>query len=416
MLRKIHDLPIPFKLGVMLLPPMIALVMMATQSAQNKRAELIEVEKVVERVSFARLLDAVAHNFAVERGMTAGFIASGGSSNREKLTPQRIVADEKVVVLKRALQEVDTAQFGDEVVQQLQQLSKQLQQRASVRLAVDQLQPKSGAFGYYSQVNSMALKLIEQLAIGVTDSSAAKKLNALVALLWMKERAGQERGALNAVFTNGKISSEKRRAVNRYISDQEIKQEAFYSNATADQRALFLQQMDSKVVGAVLSKRSLLQKREDKIKLLWQLKDLVGYGGLTHNINKYALSGSDQYRKLAEENYQQVTDVLGRFRAIAGITSQELEWIEQIEQVIGQYHQGVQQLATALESGEKGQTPSRVVKVDDSDAIHALSKLGGLTGVDANVINLSLTAALCSCACTDAPQPASVFSCLIAPA
>jgi len=54
--------------------------------------------------------------------------------------------------------------------------------------------------------------------------------------------------------------------------------------------------------------------------------------------------------------------------------------------------------------------------VDDSDAIHALSKLGGLTGVDANVINLSLTAALCSCACTDAPQPASVFSCLIAPA
>ena len=175
MLRKIHDLPIPFKLGVMLLPPMIALVMMATQSAQNKRAELIEVEKVVERVSFARLLDAVAHNFAVERGMTAGFIASGGSSNREKLTPQRIVADEKVVVLKRALQEVDTAQFGDEVVQQLQQLSKQLQQRASVRLAVDQLQPKSGAFGYYSQVNSMALKLIEQLAIGVTDSSADRK-------------------------------------------------------------------------------------------------------------------------------------------------------------------------------------------------------------------------------------------------
>jgi hypothetical protein len=43
----------------------------------------------LEAVSLFNALDNVAHNFAIERGLTAGFIASEGLSGKEKLIQQR---------------------------------------------------------------------------------------------------------------------------------------------------------------------------------------------------------------------------------------------------------------------------------------------------------------------------------------
>jgi len=381
--QKINNLPILFKLSLMLLPPMVALVGLATQSALHERAELVEVEQVVERVSFSSLLDAVAHNFAVERGLTAGFLASGGNSNREKLGPQRKMADSQVILLESALQQAEVMQFGAVVTRQLQQLMELLQQRTTVRAAVDQLRTEPKAFDFYSKINAMALELIEELASGVTDANAARQLNTWVALLWMKERAGQERGALNAVFTRGELSSQQKRAIIEYITDQELKQKSFLRNATADQRTLYQQQLESKVVDAVLSRRMLLQSREEKLDLLGQLKAEMGYGGLIHNFKNYVLRGSEKYKQRVEMGYQRVRTIIERFHTIKGITAEESEWLSQVAQVMEQYHQGAQQVAAIFAKNGDSRAVDQTVKVDDSPALKALQGLGKLSGMDA---------------------------------
>ncbi|RXE95023.1 hypothetical protein [Pseudoalteromonas phenolica] len=40
-------------------------------------------------VEFSKIADSVAHNFAVERGLSAGFIGSGDDSVWQKLSQQR---------------------------------------------------------------------------------------------------------------------------------------------------------------------------------------------------------------------------------------------------------------------------------------------------------------------------------------
>jgi len=75
-------------------------------------------------------------------------------------------------------------------------------------------------FGYYSGLNSQALKLVQKLGVRINQAVIARQARAYADLLWMKERAGQERGALNGVFSSGRVASAKANAILGYLSDQ----------------------------------------------------------------------------------------------------------------------------------------------------------------------------------------------------
>ena len=367
----------------MLLLPVLVLVWLAIENALVKRTELEQIEQVVERVELAALLDAVAHNVAVERGLTAGFLASGGSNNQEKLGPQRQIVDVRLDALKVALQQLDIERFGEEVVEQLNQLDRLLAERTDMRAVVDRLEREPSAFEYYSMVNGVVLGLIERMAIDVTDPVASRQLNTLLPLLWMKERAGQERGALNGVFTSGVVDSRKRDAINRYINEQSLRLNQFLGSATKANRALYHQRLSSAVVDPVLQRRQFFQAREQKLELLGQLKAQIGYGGMIHNFKNFVLRGSDKYRKRAEAGYQQALDTLAQFRALEGVHQSELVWLRQIEEVIEQYYQGVAKVAALFASERDSHTIDKAVKVDDAPALEALQRLDRFLEVDA---------------------------------
>lgn len=60
-------------------------------SAKNEEVTLLKRDKLL--IDLVYHLDFVAHNFAVERGLSAGFIGSGSSEIKQKVENQRAVAD-----------------------------------------------------------------------------------------------------------------------------------------------------------------------------------------------------------------------------------------------------------------------------------------------------------------------------------
>ena len=70
---------------------------------------------------------------------------------------------------------------------------RQLSGKSAVRLKVDQLDPQSGAFSYYSELNQTTLDALERLIQKVQDTQLKSRLNSVQTLLRMKEKAGQER-------------------------------------------------------------------------------------------------------------------------------------------------------------------------------------------------------------------------------
>ena len=153
-----------------------------------------------DMVKLSTILDGVAHNFAVERGLSAGFLGSKGSNGKDALLTQRKVADNA----EAALRNIDNSAFEVLELDQLNRLRTpvltMLKDKNQVRQKVDAIAADNGAFDFYSEVNRQALNSIQRVILDIRNRDIAKALEARLSLLWMKERAGQYRGALIVYF------------------------------------------------------------------------------------------------------------------------------------------------------------------------------------------------------------------------
>lgn len=193
-------------------------------------------EMAQDMVKLSVLFDNVAHNFAVERGLTAGFLGSKGVNGADKVKVQRAIADKAEMALKQ----VTAADFMVLSETRLDTLRKgvleELNQKQQVRDKVDALLPDNQAFNFYSEVNRRALSSIQHLILDIRSPSISRALESRLNLLWMKERVGQYRGMLNGVFASHKTTPVIQARVTSFITDEAYRAENF--EATASQASL----------------------------------------------------------------------------------------------------------------------------------------------------------------------------------
>lgn len=206
--------------GVPILGALVLLMMVLSFLNQNVVAQNTNLSLF----SLSEQLGKVAHNFAVERGLTAGFINSKNESNansaRTKLDKQRGIAEQ----VAQSVLNITPADFPgiepkelDKIIRPVEEL---LNQRQMIRQQVNSLNPDANAFAFYSSLNARALDGIQYLLVKIQDPEIATNLEAQLSLFWMKERVGQYRGLLNGVFAKGSISPIQLNMVKSYLSDE----------------------------------------------------------------------------------------------------------------------------------------------------------------------------------------------------
>ncbi|MBV1874171.1 MAG: nitrate- and nitrite sensing domain-containing protein, partial [Gammaproteobacteria bacterium] len=382
-LSLIDNMKISVKVLLMLLVPLTALTVLAIQTA-NTQKQILNVAAAADKsIAFAEILDQLAHNFAVERGLTAGFLASGGKQGAEKVKEQRAKADQASRIFIEHLDEQGDNFYDAEMNDHLQLLRRALSQRQTLRNAVDVLAKQNGAFVYYSNINKLALESIEWLVKDIDNTQLASAMNAYVAMLSVKERAGQERGALNGVFTNGEVSAERFKLISRYITEQQSKQQVFERYASAEQRQRYDLALPPETIVEVMAMRASFTSRGEKMGLLTELQGLLGYGGLIHNFKNYVLSSNTKYLPRIEAGFKQADLTINNYSAIAGVTSVEKKALNVIKKTFQKYQQGGITAKHLFAAGESSQTVDRAIKVSDGPALAALHRLRRVSGVNA---------------------------------
>ncbi len=211
--------------------PMLVAIITLTVVVTMLNSRIADERMTEDIVKLSALLDAVAHNHAVERGLTAGFLGSGGQVGKAGVEEQRKKADAaSTALLGFDVTSLNIYTSGEFSVL-IQPIKEQLSERATVRQRVDNVATNNGAFDYYSELNRRSLVAIERLLLKVSDPDSAKLMNARLQLLWMKERAGQYRGALNGVFSAGQTTEIRRQAIQFYLRDESIRSELFLLEA-----------------------------------------------------------------------------------------------------------------------------------------------------------------------------------------
>jgi methyl-accepting chemotaxis protein len=196
------------------IPILIALFLSSTQiiSLNKQVNNSLEDEESVELIL---IYDDLAHNLAVERGLTAGVLGSKGQGKQlDSLKKQRIIVDQQIQRFTQfapvQLSSVFYQKMSSEVKQQLSQLHE-------IRRQVDGLQPKLSPFNYYSNLNQLAIDNGTIILASINNKQVSSIGKSLLSIVTMKERAGQVRGALNGAFARQSATEAQFTAINQYI-------------------------------------------------------------------------------------------------------------------------------------------------------------------------------------------------------
>ena len=233
----LKNLKVSHAIAVVGLLPLLLVLVLAFFLGSGLLDSIRDTQKANDIVRLTEKLDGIAHNFAVERGLSAGFLGSKGEQGRDAVAKQRAVADQ----MEQALRNVKPTDFQQlteaELTSLVQPTLNLLKDKTSIRQKVDALAPDNGAFAYYSKLNDTALRGIQRSITLVRSTEIDQELSMRLALLWMKERIGQYRGALNGVFGAGKASEKRFVEINGYLADEKVWEHYFQDMASAEYRA-----------------------------------------------------------------------------------------------------------------------------------------------------------------------------------
>ncbi|MEM9912640.1 MAG: methyl-accepting chemotaxis protein [Pseudomonadota bacterium] len=171
-----------FKKQMLLLAafPAFGLLLVGSVLCFLKFMEFREATEGQQRIAEARLLSELVHALQVERGQSAGFLASGGASFSDKLPQSRANVDRVVAQFEDADKSVGV-DLGS-----LQQLRRDIDLQSGVA---------SETVATYTSLVRRALETSEELIISQTNPDLTRLAAGLVGVTEAKESAGLQRAA-----------------------------------------------------------------------------------------------------------------------------------------------------------------------------------------------------------------------------
>mgnify|MGYP000535880541 CR=1 FL=1 len=90
----LHSLRFSTKLIILSLLPTLVTLVLGERILQAKFNDIEQLTRLEHNIERSLLLDNIAHQHAVERGLSAGFLSSQAQNEKIKLKEQRVIADQ----------------------------------------------------------------------------------------------------------------------------------------------------------------------------------------------------------------------------------------------------------------------------------------------------------------------------------
>lgn len=223
---------ISHKLFATFLIPMVALSYFSIKIVLEEWEFYDSHEHINELGQLAVKASNLVHEFQKERGMTAGYLGSGGKKFADTLPKQRALSDGRLQEYEAYLSEIELDHYAQSLTDKLKEIKGRLQELQATRTAVDGLEietPK--AIGYYTKNNAALLGLVNHIATMSESAEMAIISSAFVNFLQSKERAGIERAVLTNTFARDNFGPGMLNKFHMLVNEQNAYMRVFISLA-----------------------------------------------------------------------------------------------------------------------------------------------------------------------------------------
>ena len=217
----LKSLSIRAKLMLLIGPLLAALVVTDVRLLQSMSARITSFSHIEVLVTLTQLNSNLAHEMQKERGMSAGYLGSGGKSFAQAIIKQRQLVDVRRGEWEAYLRENSLVDYPG-VQQEIAAAEERLERLTSVRKSVtDQTVELGEVLKFYTGTIAHLLSVPAQAAHYSEDAKATLSLSAYYSFLQGKERAGIERAVLSNAFGADQFNGALYPRFVRLVSEQE---------------------------------------------------------------------------------------------------------------------------------------------------------------------------------------------------
>ncbi len=113
----------------------------------------------------------------------------------------------------------------------------------------------------------------------------------------------------------------------------------------------------------------------ERQKLLLDIENTFGFGGIIHNFKNYLLRGDNRYYDAVVKGSEALVRHVQSYRQLDDISPEEAQALDAILAVAGRYRQAVDRLRQMNGAGESKTDMDRVVRIDDTPALEGFKVL-----------------------------------------
>ena len=242
-----NKLGLAHKMLLVVCLPLLALLFFSGRYVYERYQVEQEMSQAQAALYVVREAAQLAHELQKERGMSAGFLGSGGNKFRDALPAQRKLVD---TLLVRFHEDPALLALG-EVQQALTGLTAMRERVGALGVEVVE------QVGFYSRLISQLLAVVDQVSLNSQDATIALQTNAYAAFLQSKERMGLERATLSNVFGRDHFTPALLQQFISLLAAQNTYLERFQAVASPSQRQLLADSLTSPVVAKVAAMEQL---------------------------------------------------------------------------------------------------------------------------------------------------------------
>ena len=250
----IKNLKIISMLRLLVVIPVSFLVALLLFNGLERYRLLNQAETVLELAEVASLAAEIAHQAQLERGMTAGFLGSGGQQFGNRLAGQRGETDQAISRLRNYAGGSATLRQDRELSGKIQGALGNVERIGSMRQQVDNLGIAGPeAIAFYTGAISEFLTAIPLIAGSSPDQEIMRALTAYYNFVEAKERMGVTRAVLSNVFAQDRFPENMFKRFAELLSAREVFLNNFQAFAVPQARDYYQTKMRDQAVARVVA-------------------------------------------------------------------------------------------------------------------------------------------------------------------
>ena len=270
----LNRLSLRAKLALVAVVPIAVMLALGFHGAWLKYAELQKREQAQSLSSLVVDLGEVVNELQKERGMSAGFINSNGSKFADNLATQRKLTDEQASRLQQSISRIDASFVGPRYIKLLETAGEPLAKLGEKREQISRLAlTPAESFSFYSDLIVHLLEVAVRTGNQMPSSKLSRLLNSKQALLYLKERNGQERALLTGAFSAGGLTSAQFNMFLGLLGDQATFQRIAISYATPKQETLLLDKLSAPATKEIATIEQMVKDKGPNTELGYSAED-----------------------------------------------------------------------------------------------------------------------------------------------